>query len=248
MTNVTAVQRIFRLAPIAEDRAGGHVTRFWRWLSWRGPEPTPSGSLCRGSGGAPWTWNSRTHSVRCRRQPRHGPCHRAPIRRRGHRCRAVRPRRRCAGGRGANIRDTGARAIPWVADVTDEAAVTAAVQRTVDATGRLDALIVNAGGPPTGTFDSIVDDDWSQAFQLLLMSSVHLVRTAVPALRRSRTQQHPLRDLVRRAPTDRRSAAQQLDSRRGHWAGQDPCRRAGADRPRQHHHAGAHSHRSGRSH
>jgi 3-oxoacyl-[acyl-carrier protein] reductase len=85
----------------------------------------------------------------------------------------------------ASIRETGARAIPSVADVTDEAAVTAAVQRTVADTGRLDTLVVNAGGPPTGTFDSVADDDWNQAFQLLLMSSVHLVRTALPALRRS---------------------------------------------------------------
>ncbi|HEX4755093.1 MAG TPA: SDR family oxidoreductase [Candidatus Dormibacteraeota bacterium] len=85
----------------------------------------------------------------------------------------------------ASIRETGARAIPSVADVTDEAAVEAAVQRTVAGTGRLDALIVNAGGPPTGTFDSVADDEWNQTFQLLLMSSVHLVRTALPALRRS---------------------------------------------------------------
>lgn len=85
----------------------------------------------------------------------------------------------------ASIREAGARAIPSVADVTDEGAVAGAVQRTVAATGRLDALVVNAGGPPTGTFDSVGDDGWNQTFQLLLMSSVHLVRTALPALRRS---------------------------------------------------------------
>jgi 3-oxoacyl-[acyl-carrier protein] reductase len=85
----------------------------------------------------------------------------------------------------ATIREAAVRAVPSVADVTDEAAVTAAVQRTVRDTGRLDALVVNAGGPPTGTFDAVGDDGWSQAFQLLLMSAVHLVRAALPSLRRS---------------------------------------------------------------
>lgn len=84
-----------------------------------------------------------------------------------------------------SIREAAVRAIPSVADVTDEAAVTAAMQRTVGETGRLDALVINAGGPPTGSFDALPDDAWNQAFQLLLMSSVHLVRAGLPALRRS---------------------------------------------------------------
>lgn len=85
----------------------------------------------------------------------------------------------------ATIRAASVRAIPSLADVTDEAAVTAAVQRTFGDTGRLDVLVVNTGGPPTGTFDVLGDEDWNHAFQLLLMSSVHLVRAALPALRRS---------------------------------------------------------------
>lgn len=85
----------------------------------------------------------------------------------------------------ARIRAAGVGAVPSVADVTDEASVVAAVLRTVEQTGRLDALVVNSGGPPTGSFDGIADDGWNQAFQLLLMSSVHLLRAALPALRRS---------------------------------------------------------------
>jgi 3-oxoacyl-[acyl-carrier protein] reductase len=83
------------------------------------------------------------------------------------------------------VRAAGARAVPSVADVTDEHAVREAVRRTVEATGRLDALVVNAGGPPPGTFADMTDDQWRAAVELTLMSAIHLVREALPALLRS---------------------------------------------------------------
>ena len=81
------------------------------------------------------------------------------------------------------VRAAGVTAIPTVADVTDDEAVTGAVARTVAETGRLDALVVSAGGPPGGTFASLDDAAWETAFRLSLMSAVHLVRAALPALR-----------------------------------------------------------------
>ncbi len=71
------------------------------------------------------------------------------------------------------------------ADVTDAAAIRAAVDATADKLGRLDILVVNAGGPPAGTFDTVGDDDWTAALDLTLMSAVRLIRHALPLLRRS---------------------------------------------------------------
>lgn len=85
----------------------------------------------------------------------------------------------------AEVTAAGGRAIASVADITVAEAVAEAIERTVATTGRLDALVVNAGGPALGTFDEVVDEQWEQAFDLLLMSAVHLVRAALPALRRS---------------------------------------------------------------
>jgi 3-oxoacyl-[acyl-carrier protein] reductase len=51
--------------------------------------------------------------------------------------------------------------------------------------GRLDALVVNAGGPPPGTFASLDDDAWHAGHELTLMSAVRLVRAALPHLQRS---------------------------------------------------------------
>lgn len=52
--------------------------------------------------------------------------------------------------------------------------------------GSLDILICNAGGPPAGSFDATDDAKWQAGFELSFMSNVRLIRTALPALRKSR--------------------------------------------------------------
>ena len=51
--------------------------------------------------------------------------------------------------------------------------------------GGLDILVVNAGGPPPGTFESTGLEDWSLGWELTLMSVVRLIKHALPHLRRS---------------------------------------------------------------
>ncbi|MHB8588901.1 MAG: SDR family oxidoreductase [Candidatus Dormibacteraceae bacterium] len=51
--------------------------------------------------------------------------------------------------------------------------------------GGLDILVVNAGGPPPGTFESTPLESWEPAFHLTLMSAVRLVKAALPDLKRS---------------------------------------------------------------
>ncbi|MGH7723341.1 MAG: SDR family oxidoreductase [Candidatus Dormibacteria bacterium] len=83
------------------------------------------------------------------------------------------------------LRGTGVRAVASVADVTDQRAVRQALRSTVQTMGRLDLLVVNSGGPAPGTFAEIGDEQWMAAYQLTLMSAVHLVREALPALHES---------------------------------------------------------------
>ena len=78
----------------------------------------------------------------------------------------------------------GARVSAHACDVADAAAIadwSAAVERQY---GAIDGLVVNAGGPPPGGFDTLDDAAWEQAFQLTLMSAVRLIRAVLPALRR----------------------------------------------------------------
>jgi 3-oxoacyl-[acyl-carrier protein] reductase len=68
------------------------------------------------------------------------------------------------------------------ADLTDPETVTDPVLVAVDAFGSVDHLVVNSGGVPSGTFDSLTDQEWQAAFDGLVMSVVRLVRAATPHL------------------------------------------------------------------
>jgi 3-oxoacyl-[acyl-carrier protein] reductase len=46
--------------------------------------------------------------------------------------------------------------------------------------GRIDILVVNAGGPPPGTFEALGEGEWQRGFDLTLMSAVRLIREALP--------------------------------------------------------------------
>lgn len=54
------------------------------------------------------------------------------------------------------------------------------VDRTVNNWGTVDALLVNAGGPPAGLIRDLTDEQWRSAFELTLMSTVRMIRAALP--------------------------------------------------------------------
>ena len=51
--------------------------------------------------------------------------------------------------------------------------------------GGLDILITNAGGPPSGTFESFDETAWQMAIDLSFMSHVRLIKAALPLLKKS---------------------------------------------------------------
>lgn len=71
------------------------------------------------------------------------------------------------------------------ADITEPGASERVIAETVESLGGLDILITNAGGPPSGAFESFDDATWEKALDLSLMSHVRLIRAALPHLRRS---------------------------------------------------------------
>ena len=79
---------------------------------------------------------------------------------------------------------TGARVLPVVADSSKAADVQRLLETAVQAFGRIDALVVNAGGPPAGSFMAFDDADWQQAVDLILMSAVRAARGVIPIMRR----------------------------------------------------------------
>jgi NAD(P)-dependent dehydrogenase (short-subunit alcohol dehydrogenase family) len=76
----------------------------------------------------------------------------------------------------------GGEALAVRADITDPDDIERFVDRTVSAFGRLDHVVTSAGGPPPGSFLETDDQDWYDAYDLLVMSVVRTVRTAEPTL------------------------------------------------------------------
>jgi len=68
------------------------------------------------------------------------------------------------------------------ADLTDEQAVGAFMQRVEDRFGKVNIVVANSVGPPPGVFEGFASSAWQQAFEGALLSSVHLIRAALPAL------------------------------------------------------------------
>jgi 3-oxoacyl-[acyl-carrier protein] reductase len=79
--------------------------------------------------------------------------------------------------------DPEATVLGHAADITDPEAVTELVERPVEAFGGLDHLVTSAGGPPAKPFLDTTDEEWYEAFDLLVMSVVRAVRAAEPHLR-----------------------------------------------------------------
>jgi 3-oxoacyl-[acyl-carrier protein] reductase len=89
------------------------------------------------------------------------------------------------GSAAESVRQHGTRVVAIPADLTDAAQVNAAVEGAASQLGRLDALVVNAGGPPPGTFETLDDAAWHAAYELTMMSAVRMIRTALVHLRGS---------------------------------------------------------------
>jgi 3-oxoacyl-[acyl-carrier protein] reductase len=75
----------------------------------------------------------------------------------------------------------GAEVAGVVADVGTPAGATAFVEEAA-ASGPVDILVTNAGGPPPGTFASTDLDGYLPAIELNLLSTVAMCRAAVPAM------------------------------------------------------------------
>ena len=68
-------------------------------------------------------------------------------------------------------------------DLTRKVDVERLVEAAVDEFGGLDHLVTSAGGPPSGPFLETTDEEWYEAYDLLVMSVVRLVRESAEHLR-----------------------------------------------------------------
>jgi 3-oxoacyl-[acyl-carrier protein] reductase len=72
------------------------------------------------------------------------------------------------------------------ADLSAADGAASAVRDAVAALGGLDGLLVNSGGPPPGLFDTTDEEAWRKAIDGTLLSTIRVVRAALPHLREGR--------------------------------------------------------------
>ncbi len=70
-----------------------------------------------------------------------------------------------------------------VADLASPDGPRGAVEEAVAALGGLDLVVVNTGGPPGGTFETLGEAEWEAAIAGTLQSTLRLIRASLPHLR-----------------------------------------------------------------
>jgi 3-oxoacyl-[acyl-carrier protein] reductase len=83
------------------------------------------------------------------------------------------------------LRKDGAEIYAATADISNQGDMERVIADVVARWGGLDILVNNAGGPPPGRFDALEDGNWQSAVELSLMSTVRMIRAALPHLRQS---------------------------------------------------------------
>ena len=81
----------------------------------------------------------------------------------------------------------GARLFIHPLNVAEASSIKSWVKNTLAELGTVDAMVVNGGGPPPGTFDEIDDASWLAGHENTLMSAVRLIREVLPEMRRKKS-------------------------------------------------------------
>ncbi len=81
---------------------------------------------------------------------------------------------------------TGAKVVAVAADLTDPRDIERLVAEARAALGKIDILVTNTGGPPSGPFEDHSHETWRAAIANNLESVVHLVRAVLPEMKERR--------------------------------------------------------------
>jgi 3-oxoacyl-[acyl-carrier protein] reductase len=76
-----------------------------------------------------------------------------------------------------------AKVMSYVCDLSDPAAITDMIQSVKKKVDKIDILVTNTGGPPTGKFEELSSDDWDKAYQQILVSATTLIRGFLPLMK-----------------------------------------------------------------
>jgi 3-oxoacyl-[acyl-carrier protein] reductase len=84
---------------------------------------------------------------------------------------------------GRRLMAIGGQVLAMPVDVRNADQIASWGQKTIERFGGVDLLFTNAGGPPSGEAVSFDDAAWQNAVDLLLFSTIRMVRAAVPSMK-----------------------------------------------------------------
>lgn len=82
------------------------------------------------------------------------------------------------------LNETGNKVEYIAADLTNKDDIKNAVDEARKINGPIYALFNNTGGPKPGYFDNFTDADWSDAFELTLLSYIRVIREVLPDMKK----------------------------------------------------------------
>jgi 3-oxoacyl-[acyl-carrier protein] reductase len=85
-----------------------------------------------------------------------------------------------------SVRKVGVTVVEVTADVSQQSGIDRVATTALDSFGRVDILVTNSGGPPSGNFESFSPEQWESATRLLLYSAVGLTRALLPGMKERR--------------------------------------------------------------
>ncbi len=70
-------------------------------------------------------------------------------------------------------------------DISNSLNINSWIESSVKTLGGIDLLVVNSGGPVPGTFETLEEKNWEEAFELLLLGAIRTIKGALPYLKQS---------------------------------------------------------------
>lgn len=84
------------------------------------------------------------------------------------------------------LRESMPAAIRVAGDLSRAGEARRVTEETIRQLGGLDVMLINTGGPPTGSFADITPEKWAAGFQGLWMSAVEAIQAALPVFEQQR--------------------------------------------------------------
>ncbi|HEX7595587.1 MAG TPA: SDR family oxidoreductase [Gemmatimonadaceae bacterium] len=83
-------------------------------------------------------------------------------------------------------KSSGVTVVEVAADVSEQSGIDRVAKTALDKFGKVDILVTNSGGPPSGPFESLTPEMWESATRLLLTSAIGLARALLPGMKERR--------------------------------------------------------------